>query len=71
VKQTRVETQHGKDSFARICHHGERGDSLFVDIPFGLFRILLSRVEEFKEAFNDRVQVEKEGISFDTLAERN
>jgi hypothetical protein len=40
-----------------------------VDIPFGLFRILPSRVEEFKEAFDDRVQIEKEGISFDALAE--
>jgi hypothetical protein len=38
-----------------------------VDIPFGLCRILPSRVEEFKEAFDDRVQIEKEDISFDAL----
>jgi hypothetical protein len=40
-----------------------------MDIPFGLHRILPSWVEEFKEAFDDRVQIEKEGISFDALAE--
>ena len=69
MKQTRVETRLGEDSFARIGHHGELGDSPFVDIPFGLFQILLSRIEGFKEALDDRVQVEKEGVSFDAFAE--
>jgi hypothetical protein len=47
----------------RASATSERGNSLSLDVTFGLFRVVTSWVEKFEEALNDWVQIRNESIS--------